>query len=88
MFELSDYLQEIKAIADTNKVDYAQGAYYFRTNLIVMKEFYKGAPNINYHELGQQWNSLLSSEKVQQYNNVLQSLTTTRGKNTRRSTEV
>lgn len=88
MFELSNYLQEIKAVADANNVDYAKGAYMFRTNLIIMREHYKGASSLNYHELGQQWNSLLSSQKVQQYENVLQSLKGVRAKSTRRNTEM
>ena len=38
----------------------------FIANLTTMKEHYKGCTDVNYHELGQQWNKLLSKEKVAQ----------------------
>lgn len=38
----------------------------FIANLTTMKEHYTGCPDLNYHELGQQWNKLLSKDKVAQ----------------------
>ena len=39
---------------------------HFITNLLVMKEQYPVAPNVNFHELGQQWNRLPSEARNRQ----------------------
>ena len=70
-FQLQDYVQEINAMAQENKVSSTQAVEMFVTNLIVMKPHFPGANNLNFHDLGQQWNKLLSKQKVAQKTEVL-----------------
>lgn len=44
---------------------------HFIVNLTTMKEHTKGCSDLNFHELGQQWNKLLSKEKVAQKTETL-----------------
>ena len=66
-FNLVDYTTHILKIAAANEGITAEVAVQcFIANLSTMKEHYKGCPELNYHELGQQWNKLLSKDKVAQ----------------------
>lgn len=65
-FNLSDYTHDILKIAEENKVTNEVAFQCFLANLSTMHEHYKGAPHLNYNQLGQQWNKLLSKEKVAQ----------------------
>ena len=65
-FNLSDHVQAVLNIAQCNEVTVAVAFQYFIANLATMKEHYKGADGLNYHALGQQWNKLLSPEKLAQ----------------------
>lgn len=65
-FQLSAYTNYILRIADEQKCTIEVALQYFITNLTTMKEHYKGASELNYHQIGQQWNKLLSKEKVTQ----------------------
>lgn len=70
-FNLSDYTHNIQAIAAHNKMSAETAMNSFITNLTVMRETTKGCPDLNFHELGQQWNKLLSKEKVAQKKETL-----------------
>lgn len=65
-FNLVNYTQDIRNIAETNKASVAEALQMFISNLTTMREHYAGASHLNYHQLGQQWNKLLSDEKVAQ----------------------
>ena len=66
-FNLVNHTHNILKIADANEgITPEVALQYFITNLIVMREHHKGCPDLNFHELGQQWNKLLSKEKVEQ----------------------
>lgn len=65
-FQLQNYIREINAMAQENKVSTEEAVDMFVTNLVTMKPHYPGADNLNFHALGQQWNSLLSKQKVAQ----------------------
>ena len=66
-FNLENYLPEIRAV----------GLDKFIVNLAVMKEQNPGAPKLNFHELGQEWNKLLSMERLEQKANVAKILSRT-----------
>lgn len=85
MFNLTDYVDSIHGIATANKVSYPEAVYQFITNLTVMREVNKGAPNINFHTLGQEWNKLLYKEKLSQKTAALKADVTTRRMNRRAS---
>lgn len=59
-FNLKDYLPEIRSV----------GLDKFVVNLAVMKEQNRGAPSLNFHKLGQQWNNLTSKERINQKEEV------------------
>lgn len=65
-FQLRNYTPQIRKIAEANEWSTDLALQKFVENLTTMKEHYKGASELNYHELGQQWNRLLSKEKVAQ----------------------
>lgn len=65
-FNLSDYTHHILRIAEALQVSNEDAFQYFLANLATMKEHFKGASDLNYHQLGQQWNKLRSSERVSQ----------------------
>ena len=66
-FNLVEHTNHIMQIAAANRSMPAEVALQcFIANLTTMKEHYEGCPELNYHELGQQWNKLLSTEKVTQ----------------------
>lgn len=65
-FNLSDHVQAVLDIARHNEVPVTVAFQYFIANLATMREHYKGANRLNYHALGQQWNKLLSPEKLAQ----------------------
>lgn len=65
---LEDYLAEIRAV----------GLDKFIVNLAVMKEQNPGAPKLNFHELGQEWNKLPSAERIAQRANVAKILSRSR----------
>ena len=65
-FNLVDHTNNILKIAAKNQMTAEVALQCFITNLTTMKEHYEGCPELNYHALGQQWNRLLSKEKVAQ----------------------
>lgn len=65
-FQLSAYTPHIVRIAEAQKVTIEVALQCFIANLSTMKEHFKGASELNYHELGQQWNKLLNKDKVEQ----------------------
>ena len=70
-FQLSTYTPHILRLADHNKCSVEVALQCFIANLSTMREYYKGASELNYHELGQHWNRLLSEEKVAQKSDAL-----------------
>ena len=73
-FDLCNYLSSIRMVAQENHATPEQAVQMFVENLAIMREWYKGAPTLNYHELGQQWNKLLSQDKVDQKRDALRRL--------------
>lgn len=66
-FNLVNHTTHILKIAAANPSMTVEVALQsFIANLATMKEHYEGCSDLNYHELGQQWNKLLSKEKVAQ----------------------
>ena len=67
-FNLVDYTMDIQRMANEHKCSPEKAMGMFIANLAVMKEHYKGAPHLNYHELGQLWNALKGDERNNQKN--------------------
>lgn len=71
-FNLINHTHDIlKMAADNDQMSPETALQCFIANLTTMKEHYSGCPELNFHELGQQWNKLLSKEKVAQKHETL-----------------
>ena len=75
MFNLEEYIPRIKEMATANNCTVEDALEMFVVNLITMKNHYKGCADLNFHVLGQQWNSLTSDNKVLQKSVVEKALT-------------
>lgn len=65
-FNLVNHTHDILKLAAANSVSPEAAVQCFIANLTTMKEHYQGCPHLNFHELGQHWNKLLSKDKVAQ----------------------
>lgn len=63
---LSDYEKELRTYMTQDNMTPERAVGHFITNLLVMREQYPVAPSVNFHELGQHWNSLPSEERNRQ----------------------
>ena len=75
-FNFRDYAEDIKAMSKANGTDIARTVEDFIVNLTVMCDHYPGASQLNFHQLGQQWNKLLSRDKLAQKKDIIEFLTT------------
>lgn len=57
-FNLTDYVDNINQLAAAEEVEAVESVNHFIVNLSTMSDFHHGAGNLNFRELGQQWNSL------------------------------
>lgn len=74
-FNLANYKEDILGVAKEHSVSAIEGLHLFVQNLVTMSEHYGGAScDINYHSLGQKWNSMLSTEKVKQKDSMISML--------------
>lgn len=75
MFELKSYEREIRNYMNTNKVDAAESLNRFIFNLRVLRDHYEGfGPDINFRDVGQQWNKLTSDTRNAQKTSMLKIL--------------
>ena len=66
-FNLANHTHNILKMAAANEgMTVEEALNRFVVNLVTMKEHTNGCPDLNFHELGQQWNKLLSKERVAQ----------------------
>lgn len=73
-FELTEYTNQIAAMAATYGVGASDAVNYFIVNLSTMSDHYGGAPELNFRELGQQWNALGYKVRNQQRVNAIASV--------------
>lgn len=69
--KLTDYVNEVRAIADNKRVSLSTAVGMFIVNLNVMKDFNHGSDNFNYRAIGQEWGRLPYAEKNKQRNALL-----------------
>ena len=70
-FELTEYINQIAAMAATYGVGASDAVNYFIVNLSTMSDHYSGAPELNFRELGQKWNALGYKVRNQQRFNAI-----------------
>ncbi|MCM1232189.1 MAG: hypothetical protein NC489_18865 [Ruminococcus flavefaciens] len=66
MFQLKDYLPEIRAIAEKNGCTKTAAVDRMVCNLDTFNEYNQGTRTLNYHVIGHQWGALTSAQKVKQ----------------------
>lgn len=69
-FNLSDYVSEIRAIADHNGCTVTAAVDRMIVNLNTFNEYHQGTGTLNYHVIGQHWGALTSAQKIDQKNAV------------------
>ena len=84
-FNLTDYVDNIRQLAAAEGVEAVEAVNHFIVNLSTMSDFHHGAGNLNFRELGQQWNSLSYKVRNKQRADAIEAVknygttTTTRG---------
>lgn len=66
MFQLKDYLPEIRAIAEKNGCTKTAAVDRMICNLNTFNEYNQGTRTLNYHVIGHQWGALPAAQKVEQ----------------------
>lgn len=66
MFQLIDYLPEIRAIAEKNGCTKTAAVDRMILNLNTFNEYNEGTKTLNYHIIGHQWGALTAAQKVEQ----------------------
>lgn len=66
MFNLTDYLDEIRAISERNNCTRTAAVDRMVINLNTFNEYNKGTGTLNYHQIGHEWGALPTAEKVTQ----------------------
>lgn len=66
MFQLKDYLPEIRAIAEKNGCTKTAAVDRMILNLNTFNEYNVGTRTLNYHSIGHQWGALTAAQKVAQ----------------------
>lgn len=66
MFNLKDYVKEIRSMAEACKCTPEAAVDNFIVNLATFRNHYPGADELNFSELGQAWSKLLFTERNKQ----------------------
>ena len=80
MFQLSDYLPEIRAIAEKKKCTEIEAVDCMIVNLNTFNEYHVGTGTLSYRQLGHEWGDLTSAQKVAQNKEAKQLLQMKKGK--------
>lgn len=73
-FELTDYTNQIATMANAYGVGAVDAVDNFIVNLSTLSDHFKGAPELNFRELGQKWNALGYKVRNQQRLNAITSV--------------
>lgn len=65
-FNLSDYLDEVRAIANHNLCTLTAAVDRIIVNLNTFNEYHVGTGALNYHVLGHYWGALTAAQKIEQ----------------------
>ncbi len=74
-FKLTDYLDEIRAIASRNGCTLTAAVDRMIINLNTFNEYNVGTGTLNYHILGHYWGALTSASKISQKKDAKMRLT-------------
>lgn len=74
MFILANYEKEIRNYMNIKDLEPAKAVEHLVVNLRVMKDFYPISSEMNFRELGQQWNNLPSDDRIKQQRDLVATL--------------
>ena len=74
MFTLSNYEKEVRNYMNTKDLEPAKAVEHLVVNLRVMKDFYPISSEMNFRDLGQQWNNLPSDDRIKQQRDLVATL--------------
>lgn len=74
MFILANYEKELRNYMNTKDLEPAKAVEHLVVNLRVMKDFYPINPDLNFRELGQEWNNLPSDDRIKQQRDLVATL--------------
>lgn len=67
-FNLTDYVSEVRAIAENNGCTVTAAVDRMIVNLNTFNECHRGTGTLNYHVIGHHWGALTSAQKIEQKN--------------------
>lgn len=74
MFILANYEKEVRNYMNIKDLEPAKAVEHLVVNLRVMKDFYPISSEMNFRELGQQWNNLPSDDRIKQQRDLVATL--------------
>lgn len=74
MFVLANYEKEVRNYMNIKDLEPAKAVEHLMVNLRVMKDFYPISSEMNFRELGQQWNNLPSDDRIKQQRDLVATL--------------
>lgn len=74
MFILANYEKEIRNYMNIKDLEPAKAVEHLMVNLRVMKDFYPISSEMNFRDLGQQWNNLPSDDRIKQQRDLVATL--------------
>lgn len=74
MFILTNYEKEVRNYMNNKDLEPAKAVEHLVVNLRVMKDFYPISSEMNFRDLGQQWNNLPSDDRIKQQRDLVATL--------------
>lgn len=74
MFVLANYEKEVRNYMNIKDLEPAKAVEHLVVNLRVMKNFYPISSEMNFRDLGQQWNNLPSDDRIKQQRDLVATL--------------
>lgn len=74
MFTLANYEKEVRNYMNTKDLEPAKAVEHLVVNLRVMKDFYPISSEMNFRNLGQEWNNLPSDDRIKQQRDLVATL--------------
>ena len=74
MFVLANYEKEVRNYMNIKDLEPAKAVEHLVVNLRVMKDFYPISSEMNFRDLGQQWNNLPSDDRIKQQRDLVATL--------------
>ena len=74
MFTLANHEKEVRNYMNAKDLEPAKAVEHLMVNLRVMKDFYPISSEMNFRDLGQQWNNLPSDDRIKQQRDLVATL--------------